>query len=663
VIAKVLAGEPAPVRQLQPVTPPGLERVLSACLAKNPNERWQSVTDLKLALRLAEHPAARAKEPARRLRLRAAAAVAILLLGVAAGWLARSPEPARSLQFAINPPPETEFVSAGTNAGNSALSPDGTMLAFSARTKGKIEIWVRRLDAVEARALPGTEDGYYPFWSPDSRHIGFFAQGKLKRIDVAGGPARTICDARPGRGGTWNADGVILFSGAPAMPDRRILRVPAAGGTPTPVTTLEASENAHYWPSFLPDGRHFLYTARSTELATGGIWVASLDSPGNRKKLVDSLSNAAYALPSPAGWLSPQPGHLLFASEQTLLAQPFDASSLEFKGEAFPLAEGISYASNIALADFSVSANGVLAYGSGGASLFSLVWRDRSGKQTGTFTGTFSEGAPGLLGPVELSPDDKRILFLKFGRAGSPADYWVGDLARGIQSRLTFDSLSSPPFGAVWCDGGQHVVYRAGDKIYRRAADGAGEAKELLAMKNAVPADCAPDGRFVLLVTRDPKTQRDLMVLEAGSDRDPVPYLATSFDEFGARFSPDGRWIAYASDDSGTRQSQVYVRSFVPGKPASGARWQVSTDGGFAPLWRGDGKELFYMSPRGKLLAVPVQAQGDTLRTGTPATLFEAQFALAAVTRDGQRFLGYENVAAGVQTMTVTVNWRAGLKR
>jgi Tol biopolymer transport system component/predicted Ser/Thr protein kinase len=667
VIANILAGEPRPVRELQPVTPPALERVVKTCLAKDPEARWQSAADLKLALSFAEGtgPAPSGKRAPRRPWVWATAVVAALLFGTAGGWLARSPAPPHSVQFAVNAPPETEFITAGTNAGNSAISPDGTMLAFSAQTKGKMQIWIRRLDALESRALPGTEGGFYPFWSPDSRRIGFFAGGRLKRIDISGGPAQTLCDAYPGRGGTWNAGGVILFSGSASLADRRIMRVSAAGGKPEPATTMEASENAHYWPWFLPDGRHFLYVARSTEAGKSAIWVTALDQPGNRKRLVDTLSNAAYAGPARTGWFQRGPGHLLFTREQTLLAHAFDSSSLELQGEAFPVAEGVSYAGNVALADFSVSTNGVLAYGSGQGGLRAIVWRDRSGKQVGTF-GEPSRDFQVL--DVRLSPDERRLLFFLVDGVSGTGDYWVADRERGTESRFTFDSLAAVRRGAVWC-GADWIVYRAGDKIYRKASNGSGEAELLLAGHDSGPTDCSPDGRFVLLARLDPKTQGDLLVLETGAGREPAPYLVTPFAEYMGRFSPDGRWIAYASSDSGT--PQVYVRPFVPGKPASGVRWQVSTQGGSLPVWRGDGKELLYHAAGGKLAAVSVQAQGDTFRTGTPVTPFEFRPGtflfpglLFDMTRDGQRFLLTEPVAeSGSQSMTVVFNWQAHLKR
>jgi Tol biopolymer transport system component/tRNA A-37 threonylcarbamoyl transferase component Bud32 len=660
VIAKILEGEPPPLREIQPVTPPALERVVKTCLAKDPEARWQSAADLKLALSLADVPAPVVKRPARRPWVWVAAVIVAVLFGIS-GWLARSPAPPHSVQFTVNPPPETEFITAGTNAGNSALSPDGTMLAFSARTKGKMQIWIRRLDAIESRALPGTEGGFYPFWSPDSRRIGFFAEGKLKRIDISGGPAQTLCDVNPGRGGTWNAGGVILFSGSASLPDLRVMRVPAAGGKPEPVTTMEASENAHYWPWFLPDGRHFLYVVRSTEAGKSAIWVTALDQPGNRKKLVDTLSNAAYAGPAHTGRFQPGPGHLLFTREQTLLAQPFDPSSLELQGEAFPLAEGVSYAVNVALADFSVSSNGVLAYGSGQGGLRSMVWRDRGGKQVGTF------GEPSrnfVVSVPRVSPDGKRVLFFRVEGASAAGDYWVADLDRGTESRFTFDSQSALRGAAVWCGGGDWIVYRAGGQIHRKASNGSGEAELLLSDHDALPSDCSPDGRFVLLARLDAKTQSDLLVLEAGAGRAPAQYLVTPFAEYMARFSPDGRWIAYGSNDSGN--PQVYVRPFVAGKPASGVRWQVSSQGGNLPLWRGDGKELFYHAAGGKLVAVSVQAQGDTFRTGAPVALFDAGPGAFAfdMTRDGQRFLLMEPVAgSGSQSMTVVLNWQAGWRQ
>jgi serine/threonine protein kinase len=662
VIGAILASEPAPMSTLQPVTPPMLERVVTRCLAKDPEDRYQSMRDVLLDLRLCgEAPEPQQQAPKRHRWLWPAATAAAVVASAAAAWLARTPEAPRVIQFSVNPPKESEFVSAGTNAGNSAISPDGIMLAFSARTKGKMQIWIRRLDSIESRALPGTEGGYYPFWSPDGRRIGFFADGKLKKIDIAGGPAQSLCDARPGRGGTWNADGVILFSGSPARTERRIMRVPAAGGTPVVVTTFDTSENAHYWPWFLPDGRHFLYTARANEAAKSGIWVADLDSPGNRKRLVETLSNGIYAGADQQGLFTRNGGYVLFTRDRALLAQAFDPSTLQLKSEAFPLAEGISYAANIALADFSASTNGVLAYGAGAGDLRRLVWRDRSGKQTG-IVGEPSRNL--LFTGLRLSPDNKRLLYFRMDSGPGTGDFWIADLDRATESRFTFESVTGMQAGSTWCAGNRRIVYRTADKIYRKAADGSGEPELLLSGQDLVPSDCSPDGRLIMLTKLDSKTRLDLVVLEPEAGRDLKPYLATQFVESGGRFSPDGRWVAYMSDDSGV--TQVYVRAFLPGKPASGARWQISTHGGFVPVWRSDGKELFYRTNDGALTAVSIQALGDTLQVGTPVRLFESGEASSVfdVTRDGQKFI--ETELAGqpeLQTMTVVVNWPAALKR
>jgi eukaryotic-like serine/threonine-protein kinase len=585
----------------------------------------------------------------------------VVTLTAFALWMARSPESARSYHLSLAAPDETEFVSAGTNAGNSALSPDGMMLAYSARTKGKMQIWVRTLESGQSRLLANTEGGYYPFWSTDNRSIGFFTGGELKRIDVTGGPPQTVCDAAVGRGGSWNSDGVILFSAATT--NRLIMRVPARGGTPVAVTTLGGQDNAHYWPSFLPDGRHFLYVARSTSQERSAIWVARLDSAASRKPLVMALSNVAYAPPISTRLFGTTLGHLLFMRDRTLVAQPFNLSQLELKGDPVVVADGIDYAANIALGDFSVSTNGrVLVHGSGADSLTRAVWRDRTGMQTGVLSDAVAIRTP------RLSPDGR---MLAATRGESVADIWLTDLERRTESRLTSDS--SIDIYPVWSPEGDRITYLSlasnPPSVLCKPAN-AGREAEVLHQDSvtAFPSDWSRDGRYLLLSQTNSKSQSDLMVLDLRGDRKLHPFLVTQHAETHGRFSPDGRWIAYYSDVSG--MGQVYVQRFVPGRPASEVRLQVSTSGGSFPVWRGDGKELFYLSSDGMVMAVNCRTKGESLEASGPVALFRTVPATGLattpydVTSDGRRFLLVEPLhPERSELMTVIVNWQTRFNR
>jgi Tol biopolymer transport system component len=640
VLAAVLEHEPPPI------SPPALERVVRRCLAKDPENRWHSARDLCLELKsldLAEAPAAPVTAAPRRPVRPWMAATVLLVVAGALGILhfrEAAPE-AALLRFQVPPPAQAEI-------HTFSLSPDGRRLAIAASGAGKRQLWVRSLDTLEPQALPGTEGAQDPFWSPDSRFIGFFAEGKLRKVAAAGGPPQTLCDASDGRGGSWNRDGVIVF--APTA-SSAIYRVAAAGGVASPVTSLEATGGGiHRFPEFLPDGRRFLFLANRTQPEKEGIYVGSLDSKEIRRVLAD-ISSAAYV-----------PGHLLFARQDTLFAQPFDAVRLEPSGELFPLVEQIGF-TNLSHADFSASTNGTLVYLTGRSGFQrQIAWFDRAGKELGKI------GGPAPNSNLALSPDGKRVVIQRLEVRGAVSDLWMLDLTRGTESRFTFNPLSD--IGPVWSPDGGRIAFssvRSGIfELYWKISSGAGQEERLLESRALnIPLDWSRDGRFLVYYQSGGKTRGDLWLLPMTGERKPTPYLATEFEEREARFSPDGRWMAYLSDETG--RQEVYVQPI----PVSGAKWQISTAGGFQPRWRADGKELFFLGADRKLMAVVVRA-GSSFDAGVPAALFETRIPAPLPTTpqlydpapDGQRFLMITSHAETTGTpLTVAVNWLAGVKR
>jgi serine/threonine protein kinase len=665
VIAAILERQPPPIATLQPLTPPEFERIVQRCLAKDPEDRWHSARDLATALKwLPEGGARAAAASAAPPQLRrpigwiAAAAVATLgLLGLSALHFRESPPEPPVVRFSISPPEKGRF-SAGLSL---SVSPNGRQVAYTATgADGRTMVWVRSLDSREARALPGTE-GVNPnpsFWSPDSRFIGFSAGGKLKKIEIAGGPPQTLCDAPgPVVGGAWNREGLIVFGSAGGGGAQGLYKVPAAGGSPVPITEVDASrgERSHNMPVFLPDGRHFLYCAFSAQPENRAVYATALDSK-DRKRLITSSGGAAY---SPG--VDPMKGHLLFLRDATLMAQSFDATKLELTGEAFPVAEQVG--SFISAPFFSVSENGVLAWQAGGGQNSRLVWFDREGKSLGP------AGPPGKYQDLALSPDGTRVAVSQADQGGN-LDVWVLELSREALTRLTF--APGQEWDVVWSPDGSRIAFsrlEGGTNIYAKASSGAGEEERMLPPEPGVqnrPKDWSRDGRY-LLYTRGGAERPDLWVLPMTGDRKPFPYLQTQFFESQGQFSPDGKWVAYISEESG--RYEVFVQPF----PAAGGKWQISTGGGGQPRWRGDGKELFFVSPDGKLMAAEVSA-APTFKAGVPKALFQAHLAGTgagsryvfryAVAADGKRFLmNTQEEQTDSPPITVVLNWLRSVTR
>jgi Tol biopolymer transport system component/DNA-binding winged helix-turn-helix (wHTH) protein len=566
----------------------------------------------------------------------AAVATLVALIMVWVVLRAHPAPPAEPVSFYVHPLTKT--------IQSFALSPDGRYLVIAAGEGTKQPLWVRALDTAEPRPLPGTEDARDPFWSRDSRFIAFFADGKLKKIAATGGPPQNIGNVTNGRfgGGTWSRDGVILFSVGAGSP---LYRVSAAGGMPVPATSTEASVGSyHDYPSFLPDGRHFLFME-----AGGRPHLGSLDSKDIRP--LPGLPAYAVFLPS----LRDGEGHLFFGRDGALMAQRFDTRRLQPLGEMLQIATGVRGRWG---ADFSVSASGALAYRT--AVLNRLTWFDRQGQRLE------SVGEPGALQVgFRLSPDQKRVA-VQGGGDGVDVDVWVVDLEHGTSSRLTFTpGLDNWP---VWSPDGGRVAHRGVREgrpgIYLTDTGGASKDELLLETgSHLYPQDWSPDGRFLVYLVSNPKTGFDLWLVPLAPPRQPIPLAQTEFSERYAQFSPDGRWIAYTSDETG--RTELYLQTLPP----SGARWQVTTSGGDSPRWRRDGKELFYLAPDGRLMAMAVSGS-STFQASPPQPLFLATIPSGNpgpsydVSADGKRFLMSVPARDAAETpITVVTNWQAGLKR
>ena len=662
-IASIMSSQPRLISDLQPMTPPALDHLVRLCLAKDSDERIQTAHDVKLQLEWIASAGSQAGAPivamSRRKRrewiawsaavIFAALAVYQTMESLRAGGTAP-----RVVRAFVPAPEKSNFVFMGQGPGGSgpvAISPDGTQLTFVAKPPTEPErLYLRPLDSLTARPLPGTEGARYPFWSYDSKTIGFFAGGKLKKIDAAGGPAVTLCNAGEGRGGSWNQDGLILFTPESLGP---IHRVSSAGGETTPVTAAKEGDDTHRWPFFLPDGRHFLYFIRVTGGASFSeknvVMLGSLDGKTN-EPLVHVSSNAVYAS-----------GHILFVRDGTLMAQPFDPSSLRLAGGAFPIAEQVLFDAGYTRAIFSVSQNGVLAFQSGSAKMGSgLVWFDRDGKEVGTL------GDPALHGQLRLSPDGQTVAVSIADAKSGQANLWTIDVARGLRTRFTF--AASYDDSPVWSPDGSRLVFssdRTGrNDLYQKSISGVGNEELVLPLESDdFPLDWSPDGRWIIFGSISPQQPKgDLWALEPSGDPKPVPILQTPFDEGDARFSTDGRWIAYVSDESG--QQEVYVAPF----PGPGRKWQISAAGGSLPLWNRDGKEIFYQAADQKLMSVEVSADESGVQVGQAKALFQLPpsggGASYDVTPDGRKFLVKRGLASESESpLTVVVNWPAELKK
>jgi Tol biopolymer transport system component len=557
------------------------------------------------------------------------------------GYLRRAPTNLATVRASILPPPGTIFNSID---GPVALSPDGRQMAFAASDPdGAGWLWVQSLDSLQAHKLEDTRDPYDPFWSPDGRFVGYGAPGGLFKFEVPAGPAQKIADMADGRGCTWNRENVILFEKSGASP---IFRVSAAGGPVEQVTWLDSSrgEIAHWRPQFLPDGKHFLYLARSEPLQNSGIFVGSL---GSRKtKRVADLDVPAYFA---------QPGYLLFVRDKVLMAQPFDPKGLRSTGEPVIAGRDVQYVATWGSAAFSTSDSGVLAYQGASPATRQLVWLDRSGKKVANF------GAEGeYADDPRISPDESRVAVKRVDPTTRSADIWILDV-RGIGSRFTFDAArESDP---VWSADGKRLFFgsnKAGiGDLYEKDASGVGRDKLLVKSERwKEPLDASPDGRWLAFRAADPAHAIDIWLLSLSGDGKATPLISTPFTENNLRFSPDGRWIAYESNETGRRE--VFIQPF----PVTGQKWQVSTNGGGSPRWMKGGRELMYFEVPEMRKLVEIST-APTFQASVPKDLFATPRAQgSAATRDGQRFLFNLPAAEAAPTpMTIVLNWTAGLRK
>jgi len=659
VASAILEKEPEPISAVKPMAPPALDHAVRKSLAKLPDERWQSASDLASELKwIAETGSQGSVTPvvADRLRHRERILMAVALLGVIGVILLgvlywnRAPAEVHAIRASIKPMEGSSFILTGANGGF-AISPDGLLLAYVASAQdGQSLLWVRPIDSLQGKPLAGTEGAGLPFWSPDSRFIGFFANGKLKKVEALGGPVLALCNASFPRGGTWNRDGVILFTSSPNAP---LYRISADGGAATPATELDPSKNemSHRWPYFLPDGNRFLYLAgppySTRENPTTAIRVGSLDSKAS-KLLVYTHASAIYAS-----------GHILFLRQNTLMAQPFDAEKLELKGDATPVDDPVMEDTSIVKGAFSASNDGRLLYVySPGAGSRELDWVDRSGRKVGQVPGTDAYARP------YISPDGKRITYTL---SSTGYDIWSYDIEREVKTRLTFGSASTPANAwAVWSPDGRWVAYtcfRNGKYgLCRKLSDGSGTDEVLFegTEKPRWPGNWSPDGKF-LIYNESREGITGLSLLPLSEEHKPHPFLQSNFNEGNGWFSPNGKWVAYCSDESG--EYKVYVVPF----PGPGGKWQVSPGGGCQPRWRRDGKELFYLSSDNKVMAAEVKTSESNFDAGAVHALFDAQsrytFDTYDVTADGQRFIVVQDKAEPNTAITLFANWDAELKK
>ena len=647
-------------KELPRETPAALERLLRRCLTRDPKARLHDIADarLEIADALAAKPEQGTPPPAAAQRRRALVPWTLAgVFGIAAmglGFvLARQPaERPKLVRFEVHPPPKADFQLVSNRPGPAVVSPDGRSLVFAAVSNGQTRLYVRGLDETEARPLGGTEDAQYPFWSPDSRAIGFFAEDKLKRVDATGGAPLTLCKAPLGKGGSWSSEGVIVFA-----PDSAsvLQRVAQGGGEPVAVTSLDAArkDDSHRHPRFLPDGRHFLYLARNpggSQRGDNAVMLGSLDG-GTGKLLMRSAAAAEYAA-----------GQLLFLRERTLMAQGFDARRLALEGEPVMLADDVRLLGGAA-AQAMVSASGdvlVLQRGQVGSDR-KLVWRDRAGKALGTL------GDPArYLFQAALSPlGDAAAVTVLDSTSGNP-DVWTYDLARGLRSRFTFDSRSD--LSALFSPDGKDVVFfsqrEAKPGLYRKPFGGAGVEELLLESATDIhPSAFSPDGRTLLFHQISQATGWDLWAMSLEGERKPALLVGLPGVECCGVVSPDGRFLAYVTNESG--RPEVYVTPY----PGLGRKWQVSSNGGGYPRWRRDGREIVYQALDGSVTAAAVAAVGASFAVASETPLFRARTAATAEyvfqpTADAQRFLVVETIGEDVTTpLVVTLGWQALLRR
>jgi len=679
---EIVNVDAAPMTSVKPDLDPNLDAIVLDCLEKDVKERCQSVAEVARDLRRVKRESTRQRasrvtasrpafvqsatmpamaqpsegsgpsEGSSRLPWIMSGVFFLIAAGAIAFHFLTLPahEGNKVMRSLILPPMKTNFnMQVG---GHLAISPDGNNIAFVATDSSGVDhVWVRPINSLTAISLSGTDGAIYPFWSYDSRSIGFFAGGKLKKIEATGGPVLTVCDAPDGRGGAWNQNGVIIFSAGASDP---LSRVSSAGGVSTRITMLDTThhENSHRWPWFLPDGNHFLYTTQSQSGSANdndAIRISSLDSSTN-KTLMLGNSNTCYVN-----------GHIVFIRQGTLMAQPFDPGKLEMTGDAVPIAEQIQYGAARSKGMFSASLNGVLIFQSGENQTQRVAIFDRAGNRTHLVTDI------NAINP-RFSPDGSHIAYHIIDPQSRNADIWVNELSRGLSSRLTFN----PAFDGtpMWSPHGDTIVFGSNRNgvynLYMKSANGSGDEQLFFeSNRDKYVSDWSRDGRYLTFTsTGDPKTKADLWVLPLFGDRKAIPLVQTEFNEGQASFSPDTRWIAYGSDESG--RSEIYARLL----DGSGGKFQISTNGGRRAFWRADGRQIFFSSIDRKLQVAYVTMNATSLSVDSVATLFDFESrsiptnAIDDVGADGKQFLAVVTDSKQTSTpITLVVNWDEELKK
>lgn len=672
VIAAVLERDPPPISSVQPLSPPALERTVKTCLAKDPDARFQSVHDVKLQLEWIRDSggvgASAAAAPRRARREIAAWTSAGLLTALAVGLgyalVTRALTPGPAVIADIAPPPHTAFALWGVAPGMPALSPDGTRLAFVAETAdGRQPLWIRPLDSSTARALDGTDDAQRPFWSPDGQSIGYFHRSKLYRVDVSGAPPVAVATVGSASSATWSTAGVILVASQVGAGRTSISRVPASGGAPEVIEKPTGAWTSVGFPQFLPDGRHFLFYARSSSADTTGTYAASIEDGGDPQQVLKGASPAVYAAP----------GYLLFVRDRTLMAQPFDARTLRVSGDAQPLVDNIDMSVVNGHPVLTASATGALVLETTGPPSDQIVWYDRGGNSIST------TGTPGEWGTPSLSPDGRRLaISYSDQRTDDKPDVWVYDLARDVKARMT----SAPGINAdaFWAPDNQHVCFvsnRTGAfRLYEQAADGTGAATPIVSAEDPDAAEFfgswSADGRYlafqrtagIRIQSNYGPANGEIWAIERSGDGKPFPVVQNGqFVAIQPALSPDARWLAYVSDESG--RSEVYVVPF----PHGAGKFLISSGGGGWPHWSRDGNELWYRQGD-RMMAVEILAKDGTLTVGKTQPLFEAEAApgglgpMYDVSADGRKFvIAARGKAEAANPLTLVLNWPALLKR
>lgn len=674
-MSSIMHEDPPDLADSDPNLPAAFQRVISRCLEKSPEERFQSTRDLSFALeavsgvndsksgRVAALDAGetiitpRAKPRTISDRIPWIIAGLAIALSAALAWIhfKDTKQELPLMYSAIVPPDKSSFQLSGSDSGALTISPDGRYITFLAKGEdGKASLWLRPLDSAAAHPLEGTDGATNPFWSPDSRFLAFFSGDKLKKVDIQGGPPLNICSVGNNpRPGTWNKEGIIVFELSSVD---GLYRVSAAGGTPTPVTTVDATsgETTHRWATFLPDGRTFLYMAGThtsgTQSETNAIYAAKLDSK-DRKLLLHARSNVRYAA-----------GYLLYVRDNVLVAHPFDPEKLEFTGNPVPITEGVQYDTGFFHAAFAVSDNGTLVYRQGQPNRDTqMKWVDREGKETSVV------GDPASYQTTVLSPSEDRAIAVVEDQKSGISDLWMIDLQRNVKSRFTF--TTGGVLGPIWSPDGSKIVYSGVSKgngpifdLYVKPSAGSATEELLLTTsgQHKLASSWSPDGRYIAFSNIDirSKLKTGIMIFSM-QDHKAKPFLESEFNVTGGQFSPDGHWFLYQSDESG--QDETYLAPF----PGPGGKWQISSGGSTGAAWNVRGDEIDYSRSDGTFTAVPVKMEGENVQIGSPQKLFQnAAIIDWSQPRDDKHFLIIEGSKDSLDApITIVTNWTSILDK